>query len=292
MGPTAAAASCFYGILALFPLIIAFVQSAFLIVGQDPLVEQQLFALLREFSPSFANELIPMVHGILKRQDEAAWGWAQIANLAILSWSGIGLFRSFFEGIELVGRKNAHIKGIRKQYLRSLAILGTTLLSVLLLTYITPLSFLVLKAFQSNYFAVAVGNVFGNDFWLAKMLRLEWLGPILKVLLNSTVFYFICFLIYFCLLFRLLLGPKVSGTAILFGSSFFVVCFLLAKNVFWIYFNYAKGPFQERYGALYVIILSVLWGYYLLLTFFLSVQIALERNSSKNPQASVKLEEQ
>ncbi|MBT3586491.1 MAG: YihY/virulence factor BrkB family protein [Halobacteriovoraceae bacterium] len=275
-GTMLAAASSFYVLITIVPLILLIIRMVGFFIGDISESQEQLFSFALNIFPKATVDILmvvkKLVHGPL-------YGGAPftVLNSIILTASSLSFFNSIWNGLYLMTEDRSHVSLIR--YIKGVGIIGVTI-CILCLSLILPPFFLL------------IFNVLQNNFLISFLWdNLESIRPILEYFQNlkldsnflyqSNFFYLICFTVYFAFLYRYFFQWKIAFREALLGSVSFVVSLIAGKNLFWIYFFYVRKSLIKNYGDYYTFIVGLIWIYLVMSFFFFGACLCHELQ--KNP---------
>ncbi len=229
-GPNWAAAVAFYGILSVFPLLLAAVSIASQFVDEQWAV-QQITQWVGDFLPAGEKDL-----GEIVRQAQEAGAGAGIVSFLLLLWSGSYVFGAITTALNIAYDVD-EVYGFWKRMLVRLAMLVTVGVA-LLLAIVTPM----LMHFVGPVLD-AIPAERGTLFRIA--------ATILPPALSIAAF----FLIY-----RFVPRTRPKWSAALAGAVVATALFLLARPLFLVYLS-TFAEFNIIYGFLAVAIILLFWAW-------------------------------
>lgn len=229
-GPHWAAAVAFYGVLSVFPLLLAAVSIASQFVD-DRWAVQQLTGWLGEFLPAAEEELAEIV-----REAQEAGAAAGVVSMLLLLWSGSYVFGAITTALNIAYDVD-EVYGFWKRMLVRLLMLLTVGV-VLLLAITAPL----------------IMDLFGSILDVVPAERGTLLGGV------RTIAPALLLLSAFFLVYRFVPRARPKWSAALTGAVVATVLFLLARPLFLAYLS-TFAEFNIIYGFLAAAIILLFWAW-------------------------------
>lgn len=267
-GATLAAASSFYVLLTIVPLVLLIIRVVGLFVGDIAQVQSQTFTLVSTTFPSVAPEMIERLQTVVSGP---LFGGAKftIINFIILSWSSISFFNSIWNGLYIMTDDHSYVS--LWKHLKGLVVIGITISLMIFIIGVPPLIVAVINFIKTNDIIQALAEVVPGLVTLKSFITSFSFGE--NFLLKSSLLSFIVFLGYFTLLYRWFFAWKLSWKEAALGSTLFVCLLFLGKNFFWIYLNYMRASLIKNYGDYYTFIVGIIWIFFVMCFFFFGASL-------------------
>ncbi|WP_458779770.1 YihY/virulence factor BrkB family protein [Arthrobacter sp. D3-16] len=265
--PDLAAGLTYYGVLSMFPALLALV-SLLGIFGQPEKTTGALLEIVQGIAPGTAMDA---VRGPIEElTNSPAAGFTLIIGLATALWSASGYVNGFGRAMNRVyeideGRGFIKLRG---------TMLGVTLLSVVIVALLAAM--LVL----SGPVAEAVGGVLGlGGLFLTIWNITKWPVIVLLVIVIIAILYYAT---------PNVRQPKIHWMSV--GSFIALLIFVLASLGFAFYVaNF--GNYNKTYGAIGGVIVMLLWLWLLNMSLLFGAEVDAEMERGRQLQAGIKAEE-
>ncbi|MEN8583400.1 YihY/virulence factor BrkB family protein [Burkholderia sp. RS01] len=265
--PDLAAGLTYYGVLSLFPALLALV-SLLGIFGQPEKTTAALLDIVQGIAPGSTVDMIRQPIEELTRSPAA--GFALVIGLATALWSASGYVGAFGRAMNRVyeideGRGFVKLRG---------TMLGVTLLAVVIVALLAAM--LVV----SGPVAEAVGGVLGlGGVFLTVWNIAKWPVILLLVIVIIAVLYYAT---------PNVRQPKIRWMSI--GSVIALMAFVLASVGFGFYVaNFSS--YDKTYGAIGGVIVMLLWLWILNMSLLFGAEFDAEMERGRQLQAGIEAEE-
>jgi membrane protein len=220
-----AALITYYGFLALFPLILAFIAIIGIVVQNDPELQAKIYAQVFQYFPALGHDLAGSFHS-LKHQ-----GLPLIIELLVLVYGARGVAATLQESFNYVWHAD---KDLHSNY------------------------FLDTLRHFAMIVAVGVGVTFST-------IITYWLVSILKVNLSTTVFVTLVNLVLsfclFLLVFRLGTTNRVKTKSLMFGAVFAGIGLLIIQHFGAYIMGHELPKLRGAYGSFALTLGIMFWIY-------------------------------
>lgn len=262
-GAHLAAASTFYLILFIIPLLLLCVRLIGWVLGDALLSESSLISLIFEMFPSD----LPAVHVDLQRfLDGPLRGARQYTwfNLVLLFLGGYSFLNGLWSGLFFMSEDDSFLKW--DKHLKGILLLLLALILLAMLFIIPGLLHTVTVTLQNNRLALFL---YENVQSLRPLL--EWFRttvPEYSFLTKSPLLYGPLLVLYFAFCYRTFFDRRIKWRQSLVASFSFVGFMIVGKSAFWIYFFLIRGRLISNYGNFYSLLVAIVWLYFLMCFFF------------------------
>lgn len=265
--PDLAASLTYYGVLSLFPALLALV-SLLGIFGQPEKTTAALLDIVQGIAPGSTVDMIRQP--VEELTTSPAAGFALVIGLATALWSASGYVGAFGRAMNRIyetdeGRGFVKLRG---------TMLGVTLLAVVIVALLAAM--LVI----SGPVAEAVGGVLGlGGMFLTVWNIAKWPVIVLLVIVIIAVLYYAT---------PNVRQPKFRWMSI--GSFIALMAFVLASLGFGFYVaNFSS--YDKTYGAIGGVIVTLLWLWILNMSLLFGAEFDAEMERGRQLQAGIKAEE-
>lgn len=265
--PDLAAALTYYSVLSLFPALLALV-SMLGIFGQAEKTTAALLEIVQGFAPTDTVEAIRQP--VQELSSSSAAGFTLVIGILTALWSASGYVGAFARAMNRVyeideGRPFIKLRG---------TVLGVTIVNLLIVIVLAAM--LVL----TGPVAESVGNVIGlGGAFLTAWNILKWPVMVLLVVMAIAILYYATPNVQ---------QPRFRWMSL--GSFIALVIFLLASLGFGFYVaNF--GSYNETYGAIGGVIVSLLWLWILNMSLLFGAEFDAEMERGRQLQAGIEAEE-
>lgn len=265
--PDLAASLTYYGVLSLFPALLALV-SLLGIFGQPEKTTAALLDIVQGIAPGSTVDMIRQP--VEELTTSPAAGFALVIGLATALWSASGYVGAFGRAMNRIyetdeGRGFVKLRG---------TMLGVTLLAVVIVALLAAM--LVI----SGPVAEAVGGVLGlGGMFLTVWNIAKWPVVVLLVIVIIAVLYYAT---------PNVRQPKFRWMSI--GSFIALMAFVLASLGFGFYVaNFSS--YDKTYGAIGGVIVMLLWLWILNMSLLFGAEFDAEMERGRQLQAGIKAEE-
>jgi membrane protein len=245
-----AAATAYYAIFSLAPLVLIAISIAGLFLGRDAAQA----SVLDQFGATFGNEFRGFAESLVASREEAHGILAAVVGAVLVLLGASGIFGALRQGLDEIfdnlpnDKKPGFLSGVVDQLIS----IGMVL----------SLGFLLLASLLMSAMLLFVSD------WLRAMLP----GADLIAGLIEFVVTYLLISGFLALLIHFLPSKKVGRTPAIAGGLIAGALFVAGKYAITIYFALAQP--ESAFGAASAMVVVVLWAYYLALGLFLSAIIA------------------
>jgi membrane protein len=266
-----AAASAFYVVLAVVPLLLLLTRLIGVFIGDLDQVQQVVFTLGQEAFPEVEPEVLERIKNIVKGPLLGGASFTFV-NFLILSVSSLSFFNSIWAGLYTLSEDKTLVSWTK--HFKALVLIGVTVLIVLFLFSLQPALFLALKIVKYN---ALTDSIYANIPALQGVIDgLRSLNARSFLWLRSSFFQFSLFVVYFALVYRWFFNWRLKKREAFIASATFVVLLFLGKVFFGLYFNYLRVRFIQSYGDYYTVLVGALWIYMILAFFYFGICLVIE----------------
>ena len=256
-----AAAVAFYGLLAVFPGLVALV-GFYGLVADPAQIEQQMASLSAILPPEAAQILSTQLHD-LASTDRTALGLGAIAGLVVALWSASGAVRTLMDALNIAYGEEEN-RGFLRFYATALLLTFGGIIAVI----------------------VAIGIVVALPAVL-NLLGLNWLVDVAARLARWPVLAALA-VIGFAVVYRF--GPSRTQARwrwVSWGAAIAVAMWLVGSALFSLYVT-RFGNYNETYGAAGAVVILLMW--FLLSSYAIligaEIDAEMERQTRKDPPAA------
>jgi len=246
-GVNLAAATAFYAVLSIIPLLALTIGVLGLLFGSNPVIREEVVHAIELFNPHFPMDLLD--HATQFNERKYLFGWVGIVTLI---WSSSLIFNSIEGAFEIIFRskKSRHY-----------------LVSKLLAFTMIPLGWAVGAGnFVITYFAALVKN--------NPLIPLErWVPG--KLLFSSVFQYLLPFLllvVFFTIVYKIILTSRITLRHALVGALLFAGLMEITKHLF-VWYMSRNAKYHLIYGSLETVVTLVLWVFYLAIVWFFCAEL-------------------
>lgn len=264
-GTTLSAASTFYLIISLIPLILLLFRFAGLMISDLLLEEKQIILFIQGLFPQ-TDDLISKGIGSFISSHLLAQAKFSIMNSLFLFFTGFSFLNSIWNGLYILTENKENIN--IKKYLKGVLILGTTFLLIF--------SFLVLPTLVHSIFETIRRSLL-SQVVASQVPALSELHIAIKTMgvgffsfYDSILFIGFGLVVYFTIFFKFTFSGVVSYRNSFYGAFTFILGVALLRQFFSMYLNYVRSSMILHYGDYYTVILSLMWVFFLMNIFYFS----------------------
>lgn len=262
-GSNLAAASSFYVVISVVPLILLTVRLVGYAIGDVERGQEELFYYLNSVFPDVAPEVLERVKEMVAGP---LFGGARftIINLFVLFLSSLSFFNSIWSGLFQITQDKSYLSFWRN--LKGIIVIGITIGLITLSLSLPTLFVLFVKMAQDNFVVSFLWEL------------MPFLRPLLEhyqnynleqsFLLKSNLLYGVLFIFYFMFLYRWFFSWKVPMLNALIASLCFVISLFVGKNLFLLYVYYVRDNLIRNYGDFYTAILALMWVFFVMCFFY------------------------
>lgn len=262
-GTTLASSSTFYFLITVVPSLLLLIRGVGFFLGNLGRTQKYLFVIGSKFFPEVAPELLLKLQEMIKGPLFAGTKFTMI-NFAILGISAITFLNSIWSGLYIITEDKKAISWSR--ILKGFAIIGITILAVLLLFILPPIITTILKLVKNNFMMDFLYQTF--DFMRPFLKWIKTIDVRKAYWLRSNFIHLPLVLVYFTLLYQWLFNWKLKWQEAFLGAFTFALSVFVGKDLFWIYIYSVKKGLISSYGELYSSILGLVWIFFLMCFFF------------------------
>ncbi|MBH47547.1 MAG: hypothetical protein CME71_05205 [Halobacteriovorax sp.] len=275
-GTTLAAASSFYFMLTIVPMVLLVVRAIGFIFGDLAGALEHVFLVVQNFFPGLTGGFLTTVRELV---ETALFGSVKITlfNLFVLLVGSLSFVNSLWTGVYLITEDRSFLSW--RNYVRAIVLLGFSSIFVTLLFLIPSFFVSVINFLQTNQTLVSVFEAI--QLPREYFLELAIIDIDKNFLLKSDFLALTLFIIYFTFTFRFVFKSRLKWRDALLSASGFSLGLLLMKRTFWLYLEASKHSLMSSYGKAYTLVLGTLWIYLGMCLFFLMVSLACELSSRR-----------
>lgn len=262
-GAHLAAASIFYLLLFVIPLLLLLVRFVGWILGDALLSPDSVLSLVFEMFPSdlpaVSSDLQRFLDGPLRGAREYTW-----FNFSLLFFAGLSFLGSLWSGLFFMSEDRTFLKS--SKHIKGMILLFLGLLLMGLLFILPGALHTIARALQNNRLALFL---YENVESLRPLL--EWFRqdvPEFSFLTTSPLFYGPILILYFAFCYRTFFNFKIYWRESLMASSVFIISMIAGKSAFWMYFFLVRDRLISNYGNFYSLLVGIVWLYILMCFFF------------------------
>lgn len=265
-----AAASAFYVVLAVVPLLLLLTRLIGVFIGDMEQVHQLVFTLGQEAFPEVEPEVLNRIKNIVKGPMLGGASFTFV-NFVILSLSSLSFFNSIWAGLFRLSEDKTLVSWIK--HLKAMVLIGVTVLIVLFLFSLQPALFFALKIVKHNALIDAIdANIPALEGFVVMIRSLStqsfyWL--------RHPIFQFSLFVIYFALVYRWFFNWRLKKREAFIASATFAFLLLIGKVIFGLYFTYLRVRLIQSYGDYYTILVGALWIFLILAFFYYGICLVI-----------------
>jgi membrane protein len=265
-GDEAAAAISYYALFSLFPALMLVI-IPFATFLKDPEIYSQILGFAERFFPGSEEFLRQSMNQLVQVKGTSLWGWGGFMGLAILLWSGTGVFAGISQNI------NQAWHSTRPRHFLTERIIA--IMMIVCLSFFLGVS-LLFTTFLKLYLA-----------WAQIHTKIELLIPIhnyttsLLLWLVPLAFTFTIFLF----MYRFIPNTRVFWREAGWGALFSTVVGEFSKAGFvWWYFRIGLANFRNLYGGMSTFVGFMLWTYLYSLIILLGANLSAAIASETRPE--------
>lgn len=256
-----AAASSFYIILAFIPLSLLLVRALGFAMGDLEETEGRLFEIFANIYPEINTQFILKVQKLIEGPLYATQKFTYL-NLIFLIIASLSFTNSIWTGLAIITQDRAKSLWVR---LKSLLIISVTVIFLTITLLVSPFLRFMGELAKNNFVVSLIKKNFpGSEALLNYFAHID-LG--VNFLVQTNLFPFILFLIYFTFLYRYFFHWKIKLKDAFFGALIFVSALSIGRFGFYIYFNTFRKALKNNYGDYYSFFVTLLW-IFLVMSFF------------------------
>ncbi len=270
-GTTLAAASSFYFLLTVVPMVLLLARALGFVFGDLNSVLDRLFIVATSLFPGFTTEVLLALKGIVRA---ALFGPAQLTlvNIIFLLISSLTFVNSLWTGIYLMTQDRHFLSW--HNYVRGLVLLAVSSIFVTGLFLLPSLYAHAMRLLQKSNVMDFLGDIIPASRLLFQEISSANFDQ--NFLLKSDFLALIFLVIYFTFGFRWLFKGKLkTKDALVVGGAFSLALFLL-RRLFGLYLETMKESLLSSYGHSYTVLVSILWVYIAMCAFFVMVALGTE----------------
>ena len=237
---------------------------------------------LPESSAEVLDKLKYLIEGPLFTGSELT-----LVNSFILILSSLTFTNVIWNGMYLI-TENEKYKS-KWKYGKGLVVIFATIVLILVILIMQPLTILVVNFVKENSFTDFVYQ------WFDKLRpTIDWMKGTefdYQYIFSSNLMPGAILIVFFTFLYLWLFNWKISNSQAFLGSLTFVIAVLLGKSLFLIYFVYLRDELLLRYGDFYTFVVVLIWVFQVMVFFFYSVCLChiLKQRPLKFGEKSLKM---
>jgi uncharacterized BrkB/YihY/UPF0761 family membrane protein len=240
----------FYGLLSIIPVLSCATFMLGLFQNDMAHAHLQIFTELKATIPISAHGLLAQISDLT--QSHLKNTPLTFLNLALLAWTTKGFFSTLVSGLLNV----TATKGRGGLVMGNLRALGT----------VFALVGVIICSFEWSE------NGFFTNYLIEQFPKDTYAKEIISAIARWQVFTIISSILTVTLLYKWLL--KTPLFACVEGAVAFLGGFLALKSFYWIYLHYNSESTTALFGGFAPMIVSILWGYFAITSFFLGACVA------------------
>lgn len=272
-----AAASSFYIILGFIPVSLLLVRALGFALGDMETTEGRLFEIFKSIYPEINTQFILKVQKLVEGPLYATPKLTYL-NLIFLIFASLSFTSSIWTGLAIITQDRSKSLWVK---LKSLLIISVTVIFLTITLLISPLLRFMGELAKNNFVISLIKKNFPESEALLNYFAHIDLG--VNFLVQSNLFPFVLFLIYFTFLYRYFFHWKIKIKDAFFGALIFVSALSIGRFGFYIYFNIFRKALKNNYGDYYSFFVSLLWIFLVMSFFFFGACICyiLEERNNK-----------
>lgn len=243
-------AATFFGLLSIIPILSCATFLLGLYHGDMSSAHGSLFKELYQIVPhtshGLVNQLGDLTQSHLKNTP------LTFLNLALLIWSSVAFFSTLVKGLLKV-TTTQETGGAVMETLRALGV-------------VISFGVVLLCCFELG----EKGNV--TNWMISLFPKTSYAKEIIQALAHWQVFTVISSAIMVTALYKWLLSTSLKSC--FEGAVTFITSFLVLKSFYWIYLHYNEASTTALFGGFAPLVVSILWGYFLLTGFMIGACVA------------------
>lgn len=259
---TLASSSSFFLILTFVPFTLLLTRVLGFVVGPESGKFQLLMNYLSQLTPPNLDGVLIIIEGLLKKSLYAKSQFT-LMNLIFLLLSSFGFINSVWRAIAIITEEKA-MRSITRLF-KGLGALGISFIFFLVIFWIPILM-------------RGVSFVLESDFvqGFLRFLKVERVMDYgFDLFFGVDIFSYALIILFFGVLFKYILHPKVNFKSALVGASFFGFSMVGIKSSFYFYVDLTKNGLMQNYGASYTFVLMFVWILVSMIIFYFSVIFTL-----------------
>lgn len=262
-GANLAAASSFYVIITIVPLVLLMVRLIGFFIGDLGRGEEELFYYAANFFPQVAPEVLEKVRAMVSGPLFGDKKFT-ILNFVILTMSSLSFFNSIWSGLYLITNDKSFLSFWRN--LKGIFVIGVTIALVSLSLTLPSLFMFVVNMAQKN---MVVDFVWEYVPMLRPALEYFQSYDITQgFLVRTNLLHGLLFIGYFTFLYRWFFSRRVPIFNAFIAAATFVISLFAGKSLFLVYFLYVRDNLMRNYGDFYTAIVGLMWLYFVMCFFF------------------------
>lgn len=259
---TLASSSSFFLILTFVPFTLLLTRVLGFVVGPESGKFQLLMNYLSQLTPPNLDGVLIIIEGLLKKSLYAKSQFT-LMNLIFLLLSSFGFINSVWRAIAIITEEKA-MRSVTRLF-KGLGALGISFIFFLVIFWIPILM-------------RGVSFVLESDFvqGFLRFLKVERVMDYgFDLFFGVDIFSYALIILFFGVLFKYILHPKVNFKSALVGASFFGFSMVGIKSSFYFYVDLTKNGLMQNYGASYTFVLMFVWILVSMIIFYFSVIFTL-----------------
>lgn len=262
-GTTLAAASSYYIILAFIPSFLLLVRALGPVLGSYEQVEERLITIGNNVFPHLDEAVIIQAKNLIQKM---LYGTTQftVFSTLILLYSSLAFLNSVWNSLFLITEDPKHDSYLT--YLKGFALLIFTFFFLVVALFLPSIVFYFIRMIQENPFSLFLRDNFtGLTAPINFLLDLDLQSTMVRhaLFFNSPLM-----ILYFAILYRYIYSSKINFKQAFMAATNFVATLLLAKLLFFLYFENFGSNLEHQYGDLTTFITPVLWTYIVMCLFY------------------------
>ncbi len=243
-------AATFFGLLSIIPILSCATFLLGLYHANMALAHESLFKELYQIVPATSHGLINQLGQLT--QSHLKNTPLTFLNLALLVWSSVAFFSTLVKGLLKV-TSTKESGGAMMETLRALGV-------------VISFGVVLLCCFE-------LGEKGNLTKWMISLFpKTSYTEEVISTLAQWQVFTTISSAVMVTGIYKWLLATSLKSC--LEGAITFIASFLVLKSFYWIYLHYNEASTTALFGGFAPLVVSILWGYFLLSGFMIGACVA------------------
>lgn len=262
-GANLAAASSFYVIITIVPLVLLMVRLIGFIIGDLGRGEEELFFYAANFFPQVAPDVLEKVRAMVSGPLFGDRKFT-IINIGLLTLSSLSFFNSIWSGLYLITNDQSFLSFWRN--LKGIIVIGVTIGLVSLSLTLPSLFLFVVNMAQNNFVVDFIWEYV--PFLRPAVEYFQGYDIRQGFLVRTNILHAFIFIAYFTFLYRWFFSWRVPFFNSFLAAFTFVISLFAGKSLFFVYFTYVRDNLMRNYGDFYTAIVGLMWLYFVMCFFF------------------------
>ena len=257
-----ASSSSFFLILTFVPFALLLTRALGLFFGPEGEKFQLIMDYLTQLTPPNLNGALVIIENLLKNALFAKTEFTTL-NFIFLLISSFGFINSVWRAMAIITEQKA-MKSFTR-LVKGIGALGISFTFFLIIFWLPILirgvDFILSLKYVANF---------------VRFLHLEHLLDLgVNAFFGVDLFSYALIIIFFAILFKYILHPRVDFKSALAGAAFFGFSMVGIKSSFFFYVALTKNGLVQNYGASYSFVLMFIWIFISMIIFYFSVIFSL-----------------